>query len=118
MVLRLGQLEMFATAAAESFETRLVKHVAKYFGDRYEVLSERGARDLVREGIKRAAVYKITRERDVCKFVDIMLVHGRYFDSDPEVGWAYNILHDRAFRDSTVRVEALFEEAKKHFGRG
>ena len=37
---------------------------------------------MVQYGIKRAAVYGFTAKRDVCKYIDLMILFGRDFDTD------------------------------------
>ncbi len=47
-------------------------------------------RSFVEQGIDRAASYRIEAERDVCKYLNLMVVFGRSFDV--ELPWAKETL--------------------------
>jgi hypothetical protein len=64
----------------------------------------------VHYGVLRAAVYGITAKRDVCKFIDLMIVFGRDFDTEKGSRWARDILGKK--RSSGARIQALLRAAK------
>jgi hypothetical protein len=65
---------------------------------------------MVQHGIKRAAGYGLTARRDVCKYIDLMIVFGRNFDTDRRYRWAGEILGKR--RNPGVKMQTLFQTAK------
>jgi hypothetical protein len=65
---------------------------------------------MVRHGIQRAKVYGIKSRRDVCKYIDLMIVFGRDFDTNKRTGWAREILKRPG--KSEAKVKSLLATAK------
>jgi hypothetical protein len=78
--MRSEQKQAFRADALHDFEERVVLHVGRCFAERRAALGDDGLRALIRLGIERAGGHGIVAERDVCKFVDLMLVFGADFD--------------------------------------
>ena len=110
MVIRQAQMRALSNNASRTFEDRMVVHLNKSFPNECRELGEPEVREWIRYGIQRASEYRITAQRDVCKYIDLMFVFGRDFDRDP---WASSILNDRALRDPTTKLETLYEAGKQ-----
>jgi len=113
VMIRKAQMSVLAEAAATDFENRMVAHLNKCFPAACETLQEPGVRETIRYGINRSAHYDVTTERDVCKYIDLMMVFGRDFDTRAELPWASRILNDRVLKNPTARIERLFTVAKE-----
>ncbi len=111
LTIRKQQLAVFQKAASEEFEARMMAHIQKFFPEHMTKLGEPAARDLIRFGVQRAANYRISQEREVCKYIGIMVVFGRDFDHDPQLPWASAILREPNFPSSSVRVTELHKAA-------
>jgi hypothetical protein len=107
--IRQDQLDTLHDDKRRRFVERMVAHLKEYFPRRVESLGEPEVRNLIEDGITRAASYRITAERDVCKFIDIMIVHGRDFDT--RFPWAEEILKAEP-TDPTAKTNHLFERAR------
>jgi len=86
------QVARFKEAAQRQFEEWMIQHLRRFFAKRCERMGEARVRELVEYGIRRAASYGITMRREVCKYIDVMVVLGRDFDRDARYGWAQQIL--------------------------
>jgi hypothetical protein len=114
--IRREQIAGFREPRLKEFEDRVVAHLARCFPTQCEVLGEPEVRGTIRYGIERAAAYGMVAERDVCKYIDLMIVYGRNFDRDPALPWVRAILNDQTAEDPSVTVDRLYEEAKKNSG--
>jgi hypothetical protein len=108
-------MQVFSAAALESFEDRVLAHLNRCFPEQCKGLSEMALRETIRSGIKRAAKYEIIAERDVCKYIDVMLVFGRDFDNDSELPWARAILSDGTLKRPPARIDRLYKLAMERF---
>ncbi len=108
MKIRAQQAEAFNAKSNGQFESRMAVHLRKCFPDKCGRQSDDQLAEFIRQGKKSAAGYGIAAERDVCKFIDVRVVHGPGFDQTP---WAAKILRDGIYKTSTARVERLFDEA-------
>ena len=118
MVIRTEQVDTFADASLSDFEGRVLIHLRKCFPDRCAKSDEASLRGAIRYGIQRASAYGITAERDVCKYIDLMVVLGRDFDRDPNLPWAAEILTGRRWRTPTLRIDHLYQTAQQHLAKG
>jgi hypothetical protein len=86
------QMETFSHAALMRFETQMLTHLRRFFPESYQALGDDGARELIHLGLQRTASHHLVAERDVCKYINLMVVLGRDFDH--RVPWAREILND------------------------
>ncbi len=118
MQIRKEQMETLSDCMLRKFEDSMVAHVEKFFPEQYSALGEAGVREMVRYGIERAETYGIVSERDVCKYVDVMFMYGRDFDTDPKLSWAAGILNDKRPQEPSERVDRLCREVMERQGIG
>ena len=112
LTIRKEQMDAFSHAALRIFECRMVAHLNRHFPKRCAKLGEDGVREWIRYGIERARTYGIVSERDVCKYIDVMFVYGRDFDTDRRRPWAGQILNDPVIMPPAVRTNRLFRAAR------
>ncbi len=117
VVIREEQMEKFSDASYKSFENRMLIHLSKYFPEHYKALGEEKSRELIKYGIKRAAIYEIIAERDVCKYIDLMVSFGVEFDTDPKLPWANEILTAPSWKNPSAKTEKLFKTGIDHLQR-
>jgi hypothetical protein len=115
LTIRLAQMETFSQVEIQKFEDWMVSHLNKFFPRECNSVGEPHLRDLIQHGIKRAAEHGITKERDICKFIDLMLVFGRDFDTDARSPWAHEIL--RTEKRPGSKVQALHDAAIAYLGK-
>jgi len=111
--IRKEQMAVFREPAIDDFVKRVVVHLNKCFSAKCETVGELKLRQMVKYGIQRAASYLISSERDVCKYIDLMVVFGSDFDQDPKLPWASSILNNQAIINPTTKVQRLYKAVKK-----
>jgi hypothetical protein len=112
LTIRTEQIRVFSDLAERSFEDWLLNHVKKYFSAQFDAVGEADIREIIRSGRERASQHGFRAGRDVCKYIDLMIVLGRDFDTEPRTRWAAEILARSGDRDATMR--ALFAAASRH----
>ena len=115
LALRAPQMAAFSLAEVQKFEDWMITHIRQFFSKQCAALKEPELRDLIQYGIKRAASHGIVSERDVCKFIDLIIVFGRDFDADKQRPWASQILANRKTPRSKIR--SLYEAAEAQLSR-
>jgi hypothetical protein len=105
--IRTEQKDAFQAEAMLDFEDRMVAHVERCLPERAATLGDVELRARIRLGIERAASVGFVAERDVCRFIDLMLVFGSEFDRN--CPWAAEILEGRTADDPLGTIHALFE---------
>ncbi len=113
LTLRKEQLAVFGPLGKKIFEDRMIAHLKKVFPEQSESLGEPKLRETIQYGTQHAAAYHIISERDVCKYIDLMILYGRDFDKDPNLPWAQSILQNQAIRNPSSKIERLYKAAKK-----
>jgi hypothetical protein len=117
LTIREEQLAAFSRVKVKAFEDRVFEHLLKFFPKQLKALGDERARETIQYGIGRAANYGIRGERDVCKYIDLMIVFGRDFDRDPNLPQARTTLNDKTLKSSGARINRLYDEATGSFGR-
>src|SRR5438105_3713106 len=81
LTIRRAQLAAFSRADAARFEQWMLDHLRKFFAKQCEAAGEPDLRETIRYGIERAAAHGFHSKRDICKYIDLMVVLGRDFDA-------------------------------------
>ena len=93
--------------ARRSFEHRMSRHLREFFPTRCAPVDDQKLREFIRGAIDKARVYGIVRERDVARFIDLMVALHPNFDTDPQMPWAKPILLNME-RTAMARLEAIY----------
>jgi hypothetical protein len=112
ITIRAEQMKRLSEAARMRFEDIMVVHLNKFFPERTQAAGEPKVRELIRYGIRRAGSYQIKAQRDVSRYIDLMIVLGSNFDSDKRLPWAGAILKTR--NSPAQRISVLLKTAEKH----
>ena len=114
LTIRKEQLAAFGPLGQKAFEQRMLVHIKKIFPEQFKSLGEPKLRETIQYGTQHAAAYKIASERDVCKYIDLMLIYGCDFDKDPNLPWAQTVLQNQNIRNPSSKIDRLYKAAKKH----
>lgn len=122
LIIRAAQLKAFEEAALRRFEKEMVAHLRQLAPQHCNAVGEEGLYQVVRTGFKRATNYGLTNRGPVRFYLDLMMMLGSDFDTDPQYPWAAALLKDSAIPDQMDRAERLYEKAMdysaKVFGQG
>jgi len=91
----------------------MIEHIANFFPEEFAKIGELRLREMIQYGGKRASRYGIVSERDVCKYLDLMVVFGWDFDANPDLPWVGHILHDQSVTVPATRIARLYDLALK-----
>jgi len=116
LTVRESQMAAFPKAVEKNLECRLCAHVTRLWPGRAEAMGEAAVRRWCRLGIERAAGFGIEAEYEVSRFVDLMFMLGRDFDTDPARPWAAAILQAGPIAPA-VKMDKLFEWAERELTR-
>ncbi len=117
LTIRPEQVSAFTEALLRDFENRMIRHLLRLFPSQIRSFGDLGARDTIKYGIRKAARYGIVSERDICKYVELMMEWGRDCDEDPELPWITGILNDKYPQGPAGKIECLFERAEQERAR-
>lgn len=117
LVIRQEQIDQLKVAVNKNFENRMLVHLQKFFPQHITALGEEKTRFLVQFGVERAETYGIVSERDVCKYIDLMVSLGIEFDRDPKLPWASEILNDSSMKNPRFKTENLFKAGLDHLAQ-
>jgi hypothetical protein len=109
LTIRQEQADAFRQEALQNFEDRMIEHVSKFFPKEFGALGEAKVRETIEYGIKRADSYGIVAERDVCKYVELVVVFGLDFDRDSSLPAASDVLNDKRLKYVSDRMNHLWE---------
>ncbi len=112
LTIRPDQMKVFAQYTTTDFEHRAMDHLRRCFPERTKALDEQRLLKPVRAGIIRAKPYGIETEREVVKYIDLMVIFGREFDTDPKYPEARRILmrKDLTARSKIEKLYAYFND--------
>jgi hypothetical protein len=106
--IRREQMDVLAQQSLDQFQAAMLRHLRARFPAQTAGRLDPELRAMVHEGIGRAAVYGITLETDVKRYLEWMVVHGPQFDRDPKTAWAGEILRSDDL-NGTEKVDRIDE---------
>jgi len=101
------QMDAFEVAIQE-FEDGMVEHLREFSPWHSHVIGEPGMRQFIRKGISQADSYGFTERGPVRFYIELSLMFGISFDTDPQLPWTEN-LKERTTLDQTVRINHLYD---------
>jgi hypothetical protein len=108
LTIRKEQMQAFEQAAMNRFEDEMVVHGKEFSPRLCTVIGDEQVRTAVRSAIERCRGYGFTNRGSIRLFIELMLLFGSAFDTDPQYSWASEILH--APDDQMLRAERLCEK--------
>jgi hypothetical protein len=109
MRIRAEQMEVFQEAARRTFEEEMVFHLGGFSPPLFQVLTANGMRQVVSTGILRATNLTLTLRGPIRLYLEMMLLFGSNFDSDPQYPWVPEILEDRHLPEM-MRADRLYQK--------
>lgn len=114
LTIRKAQVDVFRTLALGRFETQMTDYLKQEFPARFPVatgasLETPHIETLVREGVARAARYRITAQKDVARFILLMVLIGEDFDSLESMKWTARFLQDPALPGG-AKMDIIIQE--------
>jgi hypothetical protein len=109
LTIRTAQFGVFSELEVRKFEDWMAGHLKRFFSAKCDALGEACIVETIRYGIKRASRHGFRTRRDVCKYIDLMMVLGRDFDTHERTRWAAGILARGG--DASATMRALFAAA-------
>ncbi|HXD33124.1 MAG TPA: hypothetical protein VN643_18525 [Pyrinomonadaceae bacterium] len=110
MLIRTEQIEELRKVPLRAFEDEMVAHLAEFSPALFNVIKEEQMRDAVRFGLARAAgEYDLRLRGPIRLYLEMMLLFGSHFDTDPQYPWAGDILRDRDTLEMD-RANQLYEK--------
>ena len=115
LVIRKEQKDVMEAAAAVSFESELAGHIKDFSPLHADAIGDDAINNAVRLGIERAKTYGLTKRGPVRFFVEMMVMFGSEFDTDPLLPWANGVLTNPSIKDELERADILHEAMLEYF---
>lgn len=109
LVVRAEQMNVFKEAALRSFEAEMLIHLREFSPPLFKAAGEGQMREAIQLGVGRAAKYGFTFRGPVRLYLELMLLFGSHFDTDPQYPWAAEILANQDMGLQMLRAKQLFE---------
>jgi len=107
-------MEVFRGAALRSFQDEMVVHLAEFSPPLFRAVKEDHLRKAIWTGMNRSDDYGFNFRGPVRLYLELMLLFGSSFDTDPQYPWAGEILKDRDSVPQMQRAERLYERTRDY----
>lgn len=114
LVIRPDQFEVFRAAARESFVDAMVVHLAGFTPYLYKTLGADAVREAVRWGMDQAAGHGLRKRGPVRLYLELMVLFGGRFATDPQYPWVAAILADQDPATEMRRARRLYRQVLKY----
>lgn len=114
LVIRAEQMQVFKEAALRAFEDDMVGHCAAFSPLLFSAIGDQQIRMAIRSGIARANSYGFTCYGPVRLYLELMLLFGSHFDTDPQYPWAAEFLSNQEAGSSIQRAEELYKKTMEY----
>jgi hypothetical protein len=109
MLIRQDQLLAFQEVRLPEFEDSMVQHLKMFTPLHTASLGEAGIRTLIAAGVERARTYGFTYRGPVQFYIEMTVLLGIDFDTDPQYAQAGAILRDVSIPDQVQRADLVYE---------
>ena len=102
------QMKAFSETARQRFANKMVEHLGKFLPPFLTVAGEEALRKTVQSGMASAHRHGFTHQGPVRLYLEMMMLFGSHFDTDPQHLWAIQILTNPIPVPQMQRAEMLF----------
>lgn len=113
-VIRTEQIQVFEGHARQQFQEGMVAHLKEFAPEHAQGVGDSGLRLLIARGHEKAAAYHLTLQGPVRFFLELMVLYGSDFDTDPLLPWAGGYLRTDQHIDELHRADHLHELAQAY----
>ncbi len=110
------QLTTFQAMAMRDFEDRMLEHIKAFSPRHSRVLSPEQLRGVIQGGLTRARAHGFTSERSIRYWVELSLMLGSAFATDPLLPWVQPTLTRSSSAAQAQRIDALRKRGWQHVG--
>ena len=110
-VISTEQMSLFKEAALRSFQNKMLDHLRDFSPLLFEAVGEEQMGKAIQFGIDQAGGHGFNLRGPVQFYLELMLLFGSHFDSDPQYSWVGKILNDQDSGSQMQRAEMLYEKA-------
>jgi len=114
MIIREAQIKELEVAALGSFVIELTEHCKEFSPDLCKTLDQDQLRRAVTQGVDRADIYGLNLRGPVRFYIDLMIVFGSDFDTDPQYPWIAEELAKEEETDQFDRTEAIHTKSQDY----
>lgn len=114
IIIREAQIEALRLSTLRAFEDEMVEHLARFSPPLFKAVGPEQLREVIRSGMKRAAGYGITLRGPVRLYLELMLLFGSQFDTDPQYPWAAEVLKGQEIPSQMQRAERLYRKTVEY----
>lgn len=107
-------MQALGQAALRAFDDEMVQHLADFSPPLFKAVKEEQLRVAIGLGIARAGQYGFTFRGPIRLYLELMLLFGSYFDTDPQYPWAGEILRDQAPLPQMQRAQRLYDKTREY----
>ena len=105
------QVRAFEIARFPLFEEMMLTHISSNFNGHALVLGKKNISRLIRHGYNCAREYGFETRYEVCLYIDLMIMLGHGFDTDPQLAWSQEFLRHENKKDTPERIDQLYQRA-------
>ena len=114
LVIRNEKMKAVGNSALRTFETDMLAHLAEFSPPLFKAVKADRMRQVIRFGITQARGHGITFRGPVRLYLELMLLFGSHFDSDPQYPWAIEILNDQDGTNQMQRAKNLYRRTRDY----
>jgi hypothetical protein len=114
MVIREAQIEALRLSTLRAFENEMLEHLANFSPPLFKAVGADQLREVIRLAIKRSSEYGLTFRGPVRLYLELMLLFGSRFDTDPQYPWIAEALKDREAPSQMQRADRLYRETLEY----
>lgn len=114
LVIRNEQMDALGQAALQAFEDEMLVHLSEYSPPLATAAGEEQLRLAIRLGISHAFGHGLTFRGPVRLYLELTLLFGSYFDTDPQYRRLAAVLMDRDSHPQMERAQLLFRRTLEY----
>lgn len=110
LAIRKEQMDSFRQSALLRFEEEMLIHLEEFSPPLFKTVGAASMREVIRFGMGRADSYGFNFRGPVQLYLELMLLFGSHFDTDPQYPWVGEVLGNRDTGSQMQRADWLYEQ--------
>jgi len=109
LAIKQPQIDTLSQSLGKEFQNKALNYIEEFFPTYHQTLDDQTLNNLISHSFKKSQKYGFESKRNAMLFLNLSIMLGADFDTDPQLPWVANTLADEEIENLDEKLDTLHE---------